>query len=112
SKRQNRDFRILDGMLDVNELEALLFSLVKKEGDNSLLNQVQGGTLYISDFDQIGRNGQEESLRLQRKLLHFLKYKAYDVRIIGGINSNRKGFPMFDAILTEILEKSIALDLP
>ena len=94
------------------ELEQMLFPSSKRADDDSLLGQAQGGTLYIADFDRMGKQDNEESQRLQRKLLHYLKYRKYDVRIIGGINRSRKGFPIFSRFLPELLDTMIPLDLP
>ncbi len=111
SERRNHRFCSIDGMIETPELEKDLFpSNTRGEPDDSLLNQAQGGTLYIANFDKMGDI--EESQRLQRKLLHYRKYKGYDVRIIGGINRNRRGFPIFNRFLPELLEKMIPLDLP
>jgi DNA-binding NtrC family response regulator len=112
SDRRDANFRIVDGMIDAHELEKMLFSSSKQAGDDSLLGQAQGGTLYIADFDRMGSQDNEESQRLQRKLLHYLKYRNYDVRIIGGINRSRKGFPIFSRFLPELLDSMIPLDLP
>jgi len=112
SDRRDANFRIVDGMIDANELEKMLFSSSKQAGDDSLLGQAQGGTLYIADFDRMGRQDNEESQRLQRKLSHYLKYRNFDVRIIGGINRSRKGFPIFSRFLPELLDTMIPLDLP
>ena len=113
SERRNHNFRSIDGMTETPELEKTLFpSHTRGEPDDSLLNQAQGGTLYIENFDRIGKQDIEESQRLQRKLLHYLKYKGYDVRIIGGIHRNRRGFPIFNRFLPDILETMIPLDLP
>ena len=112
SDRRDANFRIIDGMIDANELEKMLFPSSKQADDDSLLGQAQGGTLYIADFDRMGKQDNEESQRLQRKLLHYRKYRKYDVRIIGGINRSRKGFPIFNRILPELLDTMIPLDLP
>jgi DNA-binding NtrC family response regulator len=112
SDRRDANFRIVDGMIDAGELEKMLFPSSKQADDDSLLSQAQGGTLYIADFDRMGKQDDEESQRLQRKLQHYLKYRKYDVRIIGGINRSRKGFPIFNRILPELLDTMIPLDLP
>ncbi len=112
SDRRDANFRIVDGMIDASELEKMLFPASKQADDDSLLSQAQGGTLYIADFDRMGKQDDEESQRLQRKLQHYLKYRKYDVRIIGGINRSRKGFPIFNRILPELLDTMIPLDLP
>lgn len=113
SERRNKKFLSIDGMIETAELEKILFpSYRRDEPDDSLLNQARGGTLYIANFDKMGKQDNEESQRLQRKLLHFLKYKNYDVRIIGGINRNRKGFPIFSRFLPDLLDTMIPLDLP
>jgi DNA-binding NtrC family response regulator len=112
SDRRDANFCIVDSTIDASELEQVLFPSSKQADDNSLLGQAQGGTLYIADFDRMGKQDNEESQRLQRKLLHYLKYRNYDVRIIGGINRSRKGFPIFSRFLPEILDKMIPLDLP
>jgi DNA-binding NtrC family response regulator len=112
SDRQDANFRIVDSVVDANELEKMLFPSSKQADDDSLLGQAQGGTLYIADFDRMGKQDNEESQRLQRKLLHYLKYRNYDVRIIGGINRSRKGFPIFNRFLPELLDTMIPLDLP
>src|SRR5205085_3890656 len=111
SDRHDANFRIVDSMIDANELEKMLFPS-SKQADNSLLDQAQGGTLYIADIDRMGKQDNEESQRLQRKLQHYLKYRKYDVRIIGGVNRSRKGFPVFNRILPELLDTMIPLDLP
>ncbi len=112
SDRRDANFHIIDGMIDASELEKMLFPSSKQADDDALLGQAQGGTLYIANFDRMGKQDNEESQRLQRKLLHYLKYRKYDVRIIGGINRNRKGFPMFNRFLPELLDTMIPLDLP
>jgi len=112
SNRRDANFCIVDSMIDASELEQMLFPSSKQADDDSLLGQAQGGTLYIADFDRMGKQDNEESQRLQRKLLHYLKYRNYDVRIIGGINRSRKGFPIFSRFLPEILDTMIPLDLP
>jgi len=112
SDRRDTNFRIVDSMIDASELEQMLFPSSKRADDDSLLAQAQGGTLYIADFDRMGKQDNEESQRLQRKLLHYLKYRKYDVRIIGGINRSRKGFPIFSRFLPELLDTMIPLDLP
>src|SRR5712692_2676005 len=112
SNRRDANFCSIDGMIDASELEKTLFPSSKLADDDSLLGQAQGGTLYIADFDRMGKQDNEESQRLQRKLLHYLKYRNYDVRIIGGINRSRKGFPIFSRFLPEILDTMIPLDLP
>jgi DNA-binding NtrC family response regulator len=112
SDRRDANFCIVDSAMDASELEQMLFPSSKQVDDDSLLGQAQGGTLYIADFDRMGKHDNEESQRLQRKLLHHLKYRNYDVRIIGGINRNRKGFPIFSRFLPEILDTMIPLDLP
>src|SRR5579863_4885908 len=112
SDRRDANFRIVDTTMDASELEQMLFPSSKQADDDSLLGQAQGGTLYIADFDKMGRQDNEESQRLQRKLLHYLKYRRYNVRIIGGINRSRKGFPIFSRFLPEILDTMIPLDLP
>src|SRR5712692_5855672 len=112
SDRRDANFRIVDGMIDTSELEQMLFPSGKQVDDDSLLGQAQGGTLYVADFDRMGRQDNEESQRLQRKLLHYLKYRNYDVRIIGGVNRSRKGFPIFNRFLPELLDTMIPLDLP
>jgi DNA-binding NtrC family response regulator len=112
SDRREANFRVVDSMIDANELEKMLFPSRTQANDDSLLNQAQGGTLYIADFDRMGKQDNEESQRLQRKLLHHLKYRNYDVRIIGGINRSRKGFPIFNRFLPELLDTMIPLDLP
>src|SRR5258708_10325850 len=66
----------------------------------------------MGDFDRRGKQDNEESQRLQRKLLHYRKYRNYNVRIIGGINKSRKGFPIFNRILPELLDAMLTLDLP
>ncbi len=112
SNRRDANFRSVDSTMDASELEQMLFPSSKQADDDSLLGQAQGGTLYIADFDRMGKQDNEESQRLQRKLLHYLKYRNYDVRIIGGINRSRKGFPIFSRFLPEILDTMIPLDLP
>jgi DNA-binding NtrC family response regulator len=112
SDRRAANFRSIDGMIDASELEKTLFPSSKQADDDSLLDQAQGGTLYIADFDRMGKQDNEESQRLQRKLLHYRKYRNYDVRIIGGINKSRKGFPIFNRILPELLDTMLTLDLP
>ncbi len=113
SERRHKKFLSIDGMLETAELEKLLFpSHKREEPDDSLLNQARGGTLYIANFDKMGRQDNEESQRLQRKLLHFLKYKDYDVRIIGGIHRSRRGFPIFSRFLPELLDTMIPIDMP
>src|SRR5437016_6951612 len=112
SDRRDANFRIIDGMMDASELEKTLFPSSNQADDDSLLGQAQGGTLYIADFDRMGKQDNEESQRLQRKLLHYRKYRNYDVRIIGGINKSRKGFPIFNRFLPELLDTMIPLDLP
>lgn len=112
SDRREANFRIVDTTMDASELEQMLFPSSKQADDDSLLGQAQGGTLYIADFDKMGKQDNEESQRLQRKLLHHLKYRRYNVRIIGGINRSRKGFPIFSRFLPEILDTMIPLDLP
>ncbi len=111
SDRRDANFRIIDGMMDASELEKTLFPS-SNQADDSLLGQAQGGTLYIADFDRMGKQDNEESQRLQRKLLHYRKYRNYDVRIIGGINKSRKGFPIFNRFLPELLDTMLPLDLP
>src|SRR5947209_3756311 len=112
SDRRGASFRSIDGMLDASELEKIIFPSSKQADDDSLIGQAQGGTLYIADFDRMGKQGNEESQRLQRKLLHYLKYRNYNVRIIGGVNRSRKGFPIFKRFLPELLDTMIPLDLP
>ena len=112
SDRRDAQFRSIDGLIDSSELEKMLFPASKEADNDSLLGQAQGGTLYIADFDRMGKQDDEESKRLQRKLLHYLKYRNYDVRIIGGINRSRKGFPIFNRFLPELLDTMISLDLP
>jgi len=112
SDRRAAHFRTIDGMIETSELEKTLFPSSKQADDDSLLGQARGGTLYIADFDRMGKQDDEESQRLQRKLLHYLKYRNYDVRIIGGITRSRKGFPMFNRFLPELLDTMIPLDLP
>lgn len=112
SDRRDANFRIIDGMMDASELEKTLFPSSNQADDDSLLGQAQGGTLYIADFDRMGKQDNEESQRLQRKLLHYRKYRNYDVRIIGGINKSRKGFPIFNRFLPELLDTMLPLDLP
>src|SRR5260370_29481400 len=90
----------------------MLYTLRKEKDDDSLLEGAKGGTLYIADFDRMGRQDNEESQRLQRKLSHYLKYRNFDVRIIGGINRSRKGFPIFSRFLPELLDTMIPLNLP
>jgi DNA-binding NtrC family response regulator len=111
SDRRDANFCVVDGMIDASELEQMLFPSSKQTDDDSLLDQAQGGTLYIADFDKMGRQDDEESQRLQRKLLHYLKYKKYDVRIIGGVNKNRKGYPLYSRFLPELLDTQIPIDL-
>jgi DNA-binding NtrC family response regulator len=110
SDRRAANFRVIDAMIDASELEKALFPSSKQ--DDSLLDQARGGTLYIANFDRMGKQDSEESQRLQRKLLHYRKYRNYDVRIIGGINRNRKGFPIFNRFLPELLDTMLSLDLP
>jgi DNA-binding NtrC family response regulator len=112
SDRRDANFRIVDSTIDASELEQMLFPSSKQADDDSLLGQAQGGTLYIADFDRMGKQDNEESQRLQRKLLHYQKYRNYDVRIIGGINRSRKGFPIFNRFLPELLDTMLPLDLP
>jgi len=112
SARRDANFRIVDSTIDASELEQVLFPSSKQADDDSLLGQAQGGTLYIADFDSMGKQDNEESQRLQRKLLHYQKYRKYDVRIIGGVNRSRKGFPIFSRFLPELLDTMIPLDLP
>ncbi|HEX6480936.1 MAG TPA: sigma 54-interacting transcriptional regulator [Ktedonobacteraceae bacterium] len=112
SDRRDANFRTIDGMIDASELEKMLFPSSKEADDDSFLGQAQGGTLYIADFDRMGKQDNEESQRLQRKLQHYLKYRKYDVRIIGGISRSRKGFHIFNRILPELLDTMIPLDLP
>ncbi len=112
SDRREANFRSIDGMIEASELEKMLFPSSKQVDDDSLLGQAKGGTLYIADFDRMGKQDNEESQRLQRKLQHYLKYRKYDVRIIGGVNRSRKGFPVFNRILPELLDTMIPLDLP
>lgn len=112
SDRRDANFYIVDSMIDASELEQMLFPSSKQADDDSLLGQAQGGTLYIADFDRMGKQDNEEIQRFQRKLLHYRKYRNYDVRIIGGVNRSRKGFPMFSRFLPEILDTMISLDLP
>ncbi len=112
SDRRNAPFRAIDGMIEASELEKALFPASKQADDDSLLGQAQGGTLYIANFDRMGKQDNEESQRLQRKLLHYLKYRNYDVRIMGGIHRSRKGFPIFNRFLPELLDAMIPLDLP
>lgn len=111
SDRRDASFRAVDGMIDANELEQMLFPSSKQADNNSLLDQAQGGILYIADFDKMGKQDDEESQRLQRKLLHYLKYRKYDVRIIGGVNRNRKGYPIYNRFLPELLDTLIPIDL-
>ena len=111
SDRRDASFCVVDGMIDSSELEQMLFPVSKQNDDNSLLDQAQGGTLYIADFDKMGKQDDEESQRLQRKLLHYLKYRKYDVRIIGGVNRNRKGYPLYSRFLPELLDTQIPIDL-
>ena len=66
----------------------------------------------LLDQHLLGNSGKEVSLTLQRKLLHYRKYRRYDVRIIGGVDKDRKGFPMFGTILPELLDSMIPIDLP
>src|SRR5256885_3052736 len=99
-------------MIEAGELEKMLFPSSKQADDDSILGQAKGGTLYIADFDRMGKQDNEESQRLQRKLLHYRKYRNYDVRIIGGINKSRKGFPIFNRFLPELLDTMLPLDLP
>ncbi len=112
SDRRDANFLSIDGLIDAGELEQMLFPSSKQTDDDSLLDRAQGGTLYIADFDRMGKQDNEESQRLQRKLLHYLKYRKYDVRIIGGINRSRKGFPIFSRFLPQILDTMISVDLP
>ncbi len=112
SDRRNANFRIVDSTIEASELEQMLFPSSKQADDDSLLGQAQGGTLYIADFDRMGKQDNEESQRLQRKLLHYQKYRNYDVQIIGGINRSRKGFPIFSRFLPELLDTMLPLDLP
>src|SRR5436305_6727830 len=112
SDRRDANFRSIDGMIEAGELEKMLFPSSKQVDDDSLLGQAKGGTLYIADFNRMGKQDNEESQRLQRKLQHYLKYRKYDVRIIGGVNRSRKGFPMFNRFLPELLDTMISLDLP
>jgi DNA-binding NtrC family response regulator len=112
SDRRDANFHVIDSTMDASELEQMLFPSSKQADGDSLLSQAQGGTLYIADFDRMGKQDNEESQRLQRKLQHHLKYRGYDVRIIGGINRSRKGFPIFSRFLPEILDTMIPLDLP
>jgi DNA-binding NtrC family response regulator len=111
SDRRKANFYAVDGMIDANELEQMLFVTDKQTDIISLLDQAQGGTLYIADFDRMGKQDDVESQKLQRKLLHYLKYRKYDVRIIGGVNRNRKGYPIYSRFLPEILDSMIPLDL-
>jgi DNA-binding NtrC family response regulator len=112
SDRRDANFCVVDSMIDASELEQLLFPSSKQADNDSLLDQAQGGTLYIADFDRMGKQDNEEIQRFQRKLLHYRKYRNYDVRIMGGVNRSRKGFPMFSRFLPEILDTMISLDLP
>jgi DNA-binding NtrC family response regulator len=116
SSRGNGKFQEIDGMLQSSELEEVFFSTAKKKEDSGAasfsLKEMSGGTLYIRDVDKMGMQDQEESIRLQGRLLRHLTYKRYDVRIIGGINRNRKGFSLFDMISPELLDTAISLDLP
>jgi len=111
SDRRDANFCVVDSMIDASELEQLLFPSSKQADNDSLLDQAQGGTLYIADFDRMGKQDNEEIQRFQRKLLHYRKYRNYDVRIMGGVNRSRKGFPMFSRFLPEILDTMISLDL-
>jgi DNA-binding NtrC family response regulator len=111
SDRRRANFCAVDGMIDASELEQMLFPSNKQPDIVSLLDQAQSGTLYIADFDRMGKQDDEESQRLQRKLLHYLKYKKYDVRIIGGVNRNRKGYPIYSRFLPEFLDSMIPIDL-
>jgi DNA-binding NtrC family response regulator len=111
SDRRDANFCVVDGMIDASELEQMLFPASKQSDDDSLLDQAKGGTLYIADFDKMGKQDDEESQRLQRKLLHYLKYRKYDVRIIGGVNRNRKGYPLYSRFLPELLDTQIPIDL-
>jgi DNA-binding NtrC family response regulator len=112
SDRRDANFCVVDSMIDASELEQMLFPSSKQADNDSLLDQAQGGTLYIADFDRMGKQDNEEIQRFQRKLLHYRKYRNYDVRIMGGVNRSRKGFPMFSRFLPEILDTMISLDLP
>lgn len=111
SDRRDANFCVVDGMIDASELEQMLFPVSKQSDDDALLDQAQGGTLYIGDFDKMGKQDDEESQRLQRKLLHYLKYRKYDVRIIGGVSRNRKGYPLYSRFLPELLDTQIPIDL-
>lgn len=110
SHRQGKPFRVIDGKLESDLLEELLFAPSSKEP--SLIDQVREGTIYIADFDQMGGGEQNEAFRLQRRLRHHIVYLGYDVRIIGGINKRRGDVPVFDTIIPEWLEKAISLDIP
>ena len=112
SDRRDANFCVVDSMIDASELEQMLFPSSKQADNDSLLDQAQGGTLYIADFDRMGKQDNEEIQRFQRKLLHYRKYRNYNVRIMGGVNRSRKGFPMFSRFLPEILDTMISLDLP
>src|SRR5207248_8043190 len=50
SDRREANFRIVDSMVDADELEHMLFPASKQADDDSFLGQAQGGTLYIADF--------------------------------------------------------------
>src|SRR5258708_14619956 len=67
SDRPAANFLTIDGMIDASELEKTLFPSSKQADDDSLLGQAQGGTLYIADFDMMGKQYNYESKKLQRK---------------------------------------------
>lgn len=108
SNRLGDRFSVADGTIGGDSLEQVLFPPNGERSDEDskpLLEQVQEGTLYVRNLDHM-------DARLQRRLLHHLRYRGYDVRVIGGIEQSRRDIPMLDTILPELKDMMIPLDLP
>ncbi|MEI7845116.1 MAG: sigma 54-interacting transcriptional regulator [Chloroflexota bacterium] len=116
SSRRNKSFISVNAETDLEYFQSILFPPLSTEGNSgseALLEKARGGTLYIRNFDKIGKQSSVGNQRtIQNKLFHYIEYKGFDIRIIGGINKNRYDVKLFDSILPEFLETMIAIDAP
>jgi DNA-binding NtrC family response regulator len=115
SAQRKQPFKTIDGLLDEETLEDSLFPKRDEQpGDDqrSLLGQAHNGTLYISDFDQMGAGiSKDVTYKLHGRLLHFIRYRNYNVRIIGGITHAQRGFALNESILPAFSKSTVSLEL-
>lgn len=108
SRRQGQ-FLVVDGIAEEADLNEQLFPTTTTDVEcttrSCTLEQCRGGTLYIRNFDQMPKP-------IQRRILHFLRYRDYDVRLVGGICQSRKEFRNYERILPDFMDTMIPLDLP